>query len=173
MELTDNILKILGVVSTATAVYLMIFKGKIDLRSSKVSAEGTSFDLYAKALEELKDRDALVNELRDRVDVEAKRGDDQEDEIKQLRRQANNQQSEINRIERRAKRSDLEASEYKGKWEAVQLEARNLVREVKILRAILRKNGLLTPEIENEITAGLEAPPDSTPPEGTPSAPQS
>lgn len=169
MEITDNLLKLLGIFSTAFALYMLIREAPFKLRSGKVSTEGLAFDQYKEAMNELKDRDTAVNELRDRLDIETQRGDDQEEDIKQLRRQANTQQTEIQRIERRAKRSDAEAKEYKSKWEAVSLEARNLVREVKILRAVLLKHGLLTPAIEAEIAAGLEMPPDSTPPEGTPS----
>lgn len=171
MELGDNILKLLGIFSTAFALYMLVRDSPFKLRSSKAVAEKSSFELYTQALKEVEDCDEKVNTLRDRLDLEIERGDDQEEKLKLLLRQGNTQDSEIKRIERRAKRSDDATAEYRDKWEAVQLEARNLTREVKILRAVLRKHGLLTPEIEKEIATGLELPPGSTPPEGTPSIP--
>lgn len=153
MDWADFILKLIGTLVVYGTFRLAQDKGGTEMR-------GQNFDLYTKAIAE-------VERLSAKLDIETKRGDEQEESIKQLRRTNNTNTDEIEHLKQENQKANADATEYRKKWEAVQLEARNLVREVKILRAILSKNGLLTPTIEAEIAASLEAPPGSTPPEGT------
>lgn len=158
--LGETLKSILAIAGSILLIYTGVREFPFKLRGSKIGTEGQGFGLYTQAMNELAERDEGFSKLRDELKLERKRGDDLEQSVIQFRRTENTNADEIRRLKLDLNQSHSDAADFKAKWKEAE-------REIKILRAILRNRGWLTPAIEAEIAASLEVAPDSTPPEGT------
>lgn len=147
--LLETAKSIAAIGGTLLLIYTGVREFPFKLRDRKQAADKAAFDLYTEAMNELAERDEGFAKLRGLLAQAIARGDAQEESIKQLRQTENTNADEIRRLKLDLNLSHKHANEFEAKWKLAE-------REIRILRAILSKNGWLTPEIEAEIAASLE-----------------
>lgn len=104
METLDVLLRVLGVISTLAATYLLFKKLPFDNRASLITSSGNLLDDYNKLVDRLSSQDEKLRAVTEKAN-------DQASEIKQLRR-------DIQLLEKHA----IEALDYKTKWEQAVID---------------------------------------------------
>lgn len=163
MSLTDDLLKLAGIAGSAWTLYSLFRKAPLESRAleagaRKVAAETEALeldneDVRRKQWAEMDERVAL---MRSQLNQQADKGQAQQEEISQLSRAAVRHSNDI-------EQANKDAADYKSKWDECMASCQAQAAEIRKLRAILTKNGWLTPEIEAAIQAELDLP-AATPP---------
>lgn len=169
MEILDALKGIIGALVLLVPSALLIRNAALERRASKASSfaseigsESQLLDAYKRVVERMAEQDDRAAAQDERMAIMHSQLSQATGLIDQLNRAAVRHDNDMEQAKK-------DAADYKQKWQETNaglneclISCRQQAAEIRILRAILTKNGLLTNEVETAIKAELDAPP--TPP---------
>lgn len=113
METVDNILKMLGIVSTIATVWLLVKEAPLKLRSSKIESEGKALDNYNKVIVRLAGQDDQITKLISQLNSQSDLVEKQEDQLQELNKASVRHSNELADAHREVAAGHLREDELK------------------------------------------------------------